>query len=73
MNAMFERVVKAGETVIFQGDEGDNFYVIEEGLFEVLVDGEKVVELCSGGSFGELALMYNVSLTGRRELALLER
>lgn len=29
LDAMFERKVQAGETVIKQGDDGDNFYVIQ--------------------------------------------
>jgi CRP-like cAMP-binding protein len=59
IDAMFEKRVKDGETVIKQGEEGDNFYVVDSGCFEVLVDGSKVVEIAQGGSFGELALMYN--------------
>ena len=48
-----------------QGDEGDNFYVIDEGEVEVWKkeEGEQeakmVLELGPGGSFGELALIYN--------------
>ena len=30
INAMFERNVSAGENIIKQGDDGDNFYVIEQ-------------------------------------------
>lgn len=29
LDAMFEKIVKSGEIVIRQGDDGDNFYVIE--------------------------------------------
>lgn len=29
LDAMFERMVEVDETVIRQGDDGDNFYVIE--------------------------------------------
>ena len=29
LDAMFERTVQAGEHVIDEGDDGDNFYVIE--------------------------------------------
>lgn len=35
INAMFERRVTPGENVIVQGDDGDNFYVIESGTFHV--------------------------------------
>lgn len=41
------------------GDEGDNFYVVEQGRFDVYVSSKKVVELFAGGAFGELALLYN--------------
>ncbi|XP_043944474.1 cAMP-dependent protein kinase type II-beta regulatory subunit [Protopterus annectens] len=63
LDAMFEKLVKAGEHVIDQGDDGDNFYVIERGTYDIYVKCEGVGR-CVGtydnrGSFGELALMYN--------------
>ena len=57
--------------VISQGDAGDFFYVVEKGSFDVHVNpsgtiqrgpdglGDKVGNIQAGGSFGELALMYN--------------
>ncbi|CAG5118008.1 unnamed protein product [Candidula unifasciata] len=64
VDAMFERKVVPGETVIQQGDDGDNFYVIDTGVYDVLADvkGEekKVHQFDNRGSFGELALMYNM-------------
>ncbi|KAI9291299.1 camp-dependent protein kinase regulatory subunit [Neoconidiobolus thromboides FSU 785] len=59
VDAMFEKLVISGEEVIKQGDEGDNFYVVDQGNFEIFVNDKKVVEVSQGGSFGELALMYN--------------
>lgn len=59
VDAMFERSVKKDELIIKQGDEGDNFYVVDSGLFQVSINDKKVVEIGPGGSFGELALMYN--------------
>ncbi|ORY07209.1 camp-binding domain-like protein [Basidiobolus meristosporus CBS 931.73] len=59
VDAMFERKVVAGEDVIKQGDEGDNFYVVDDGLFDIIVNGKHVIQVGQGGSFGELALMYN--------------
>eukprot|EP01147_Barroeca_monosierra_P009893 gene9893-2082_t len=65
LDAMFLVKKSAGETVIEQGDEGDNFYVVDEGELEVWKteeEGEepkKVLDLTVGGSFGELALIYN--------------
>ncbi|GFR61177.1 cAMP-dependent protein kinase type II regulatory subunit [Elysia marginata] len=64
IDAMFERKVTPGETVIHQGDDGDNFYVIDSGVFDVLVDvkgeDQPVHTFDNRGSFGELALMYNM-------------
>lgn len=57
--------------MITQGDAGDYFYVVEKGSFDVHVNkaghmtpgadgmGAKVGLIEAGGSFGELALMYN--------------
>jgi rhodanese-related sulfurtransferase len=58
----FERTkVERGQVVIQEGDEGDYYYVIESGRFQVerLVGGAKVVlaELKSGDAFGEEALV----------------
>ncbi|KAJ3116648.1 hypothetical protein HDU96_009101 [Phlyctochytrium bullatum] len=62
--AMSEKRVTPGEEVIRQGGVGDFFYVVEEGTLDVLVsrNGQppiKVTDYGAGGSFGELALMYN--------------
>ena len=59
LDAMFEKQAAEGEVVIKEGDEGDNFYVIESGVFEA-TKGEKSLFTYEGkGSFGELALMYS--------------
>ncbi|XP_033121486.1 cAMP-dependent protein kinase regulatory subunit-like isoform X1 [Anneissia japonica] len=57
-DAMFPVKHNAGEVVIQQGDEGDNFYVIDKGEVEVYVNGDMVTTISDGGSFGELALIY---------------
>ncbi|XP_024138297.1 cAMP-dependent protein kinase type II-beta regulatory subunit [Oryzias melastigma] len=63
LDAMFEKFCTEGEHIIDQDDDGDNFYVIESGTFNIFVkvDGiEKLVGCYDNrGSFGELALMYN--------------
>lgn len=41
---MFEKRSEPGEYVIRQGDDGDNFYVIENGVFDVLVNGDDGIE-----------------------------
>ncbi|XP_047439559.1 protein kinase, cAMP-dependent, regulatory, type II, alpha, B [Mugil cephalus] len=63
LDAMFEVLVKPQEHIIDQGDDGDNFYVIENGVYDIFVQKDGV-SVCVGkydnkGSFGELALMYN--------------
>lgn len=57
-DAMFPVSAIPGEVIIQQGDEGDNFYIIDSGEVEVYVNGEKVLTIGEGGSFGELALIY---------------
>jgi CRP-like cAMP-binding protein len=58
----FERVnAKRGDVVIREGDEGDFYYLIESGRFQVgrLVGGAEVMlaELKAGDAFGEEALV----------------
>ncbi|XP_067128547.1 cAMP-dependent protein kinase regulatory subunit isoform X2 [Centruroides vittatus] len=57
-DAMFPVIHNAGEVLIQQGDEGDNFYVIDQGEVEVFVNGQLVTTIGEAGSFGELALIY---------------
>lgn len=57
-DAMFAMHRHAGEVIILQGDEGDNFYVIDRGEVDIYVNGEYVSTIGEGGSFGELALIY---------------
>lgn len=54
----------AGQDIIIQGDIGDEFYLLEEGLVDVFVkkkDGPeiKVHTYKHGDAFGELAILYN--------------
>ncbi|CAL8251346.1 unnamed protein product [Arctogadus glacialis] len=59
LDAMFELVVQAKDHVIDQGDDGDNFYVIERGVYDIVVKDVCVGQYNNKGSFGELALLYN--------------
>lgn len=62
LDAMFEKIVKAKDYIIKQGDDGDNFYVIESGIYKAYVgEDQKHIHTYEGsGSFGELALLYNM-------------
>ncbi|RMZ89727.1 hypothetical protein DV736_g3042, partial [Chaetothyriales sp. CBS 134916] len=93
LGALSEKSIPAPNIkVISQGDEGDYFYVIEDGEFDVYINpsgsvqpgpdglGNKVASIAPGGSFGELALMYNapraatvVSVAKRSTLWALDR
>ncbi|EEH37469.2 cAMP-dependent protein kinase regulatory subunit [Paracoccidioides lutzii Pb01] len=73
LNALVEKPIPAKDIkVITQGDAGDFFYIVENGVFDVYINpagsvqpggaaglGTKVTTIGPGGSFGELALMYN--------------
>ncbi|PVV04829.1 hypothetical protein BB560_000659 [Smittium megazygosporum] len=73
INAMEEIKVEENTDVIVQGGVGDYFYVIEKGTFDVykaemdqqtgvITPGSEphlVGKISDGGSFGEIALMYN--------------
>lgn len=64
VDAMAEKRAASGEDVIKQGAVGDFFYIVETGTLDVLVAKNggapvKVHHYVAGGSFGELALMYN--------------
>jgi len=67
LDAMQSYKYKAGETVIQQGDDGDEFFVLESGNCECYLDFHdgnppKMVKTYEcGESFGELALMYNTA------------
>ncbi|CBN75351.1 conserved unknown protein [Ectocarpus siliculosus] len=51
--------MSAGQDIVVQGERGSRFFVMESGSAEAYVNGERVCGYGPGGSFGELALMYN--------------
>lgn len=69
VNAFYLMEPASGEDIIKQGDEGDRFYIIDQGDFDIYVaragdDGKlgapsKVATFKPGQIVGELALMYN--------------
>lgn len=67
----------AGAEIIRQGDEGDRYYVIEDGQVEVTQDGSHLRLMGAGEGFGEIALLRTTvrtttvtSTTGVRLLAM---
>lgn len=65
IDAIVPAEMKAGDVVIKQGEDGDNFYVVESGTLtctkKMKPDEEDkfLKEYIPGDSFGELALLYN--------------
>jgi CRP-like cAMP-binding protein len=59
IDSMQQKSFRAGDCVIKQGAVGDFFYIVSQGTLDCLVEGEIVTQYQRGGSFGELALMYN--------------
>lgn len=57
--SMVEKKTTAGDVIINEGEDGDNFYVIENGTYAAYKEGEHIFTYNSKGAFGELALMYN--------------
>jgi glutamate/tyrosine decarboxylase-like PLP-dependent enzyme len=52
-----ERGVPAGEAVVSQWDTSRDFYVIEQGIVDVVFDDELVATLRTGDYFGEIAAL----------------
>eukprot|EP00928_Gymnodinium_smaydae_P093855 TRINITY_DN781_c0_g1_i4.p1 TRINITY_DN781_c0_g1~~TRINITY_DN781_c0_g1_i4.p1 ORF type:complete len:782 (+),score=190.77 TRINITY_DN781_c0_g1_i4:47-2347(+) len=54
---------RAGDVIIRQGDEGNDFFVIQSGTADVSIDGKSVAKLKKGDYFGENALLRNEQRT----------
>lgn len=51
------RTVKAGKTLVQQGDPGDELFLVLDGVLVVDVDGEPLAELGPGAVLGERAVL----------------
>ena len=54
---MDERRVDSGIELTREGEEGDEFFVVAEGLAEARIGGKKVGSIKPGSFFGEMALL----------------
>jgi cAMP-dependent protein kinase regulator len=65
IDAMEKKEFDKGDTLIKQGDDGNDFYLLDTGVCHCFLDfkdgseSKMVKEYKHGESFGELALMYN--------------
>jgi cAMP-dependent protein kinase regulator len=59
IDAMQKESAGEGDTIIQQGDSGDFFYICQTGKISFICDGKNVGSCGSGGSFGELSLLYD--------------
>lgn len=59
VDAMFEKELVPNTVLIREGEDGDFFYILGKGEVEISIKGEVVQTVRPGGSFGELALLYN--------------
>eukprot|EP00930_Biecheleria_cincta_P008380 TRINITY_DN10980_c0_g1_i1.p1 TRINITY_DN10980_c0_g1~~TRINITY_DN10980_c0_g1_i1.p1 ORF type:complete len:911 (+),score=180.05 TRINITY_DN10980_c0_g1_i1:150-2882(+) len=55
---------EAGEQILTQGHVGDSMYIIQVGVFELVIDNRTVKQLHAKQTFGELAMLYDVARTG---------
>lgn len=61
--SMYPMIVEANIVLIHQGEIGSEMYIIEEGEFDVLIDGVFVNKLLANTKFGELALLHEIPRT----------
>jgi hypothetical protein len=52
-----------GQLIIREGERGDRFFVVDEGVVEVEVNGRVIRRLGPGDGFGEIALVRDVPRT----------
>jgi MFS family permease len=61
--AAIEVSVPAGQVVVTEGEEGDRYYAVADGSFDVVRHGALIRTIGRGDGFGEIALLANVPRT----------
>ncbi len=61
--AAIEVPFEAGQVVMSEGDEGDRFYAVADGSYDIVVGGLHVRTVERGDGFGEIALLANMGRT----------
>ena len=68
IDAMFEKKVESGEFLIREGDDGDFFYIIEEGTYNAMKEDKETMEdkvvftYVNEGNFGDIVFYLNIIL-----------
>jgi CRP-like cAMP-binding protein len=57
------RTLPALLEVVTEGERGDLYYAVADGLFDVTIDDRYIRTIPRGGSFGEIALLADVPRT----------
>lgn len=58
-----EVTVAAGEVVMTEGEQGDHYYAVADGSFDIVSGGTYIKTAERGAGFGEIALLANVPRT----------
>ncbi|KAF0269487.1 hypothetical protein FOG48_01401 [Hanseniaspora uvarum] len=58
-NLKYDEFPTNTDIIVENDEEGEYFYIIEQGEVEFIKNGKKLGEAGRGATFGELALMYN--------------
>jgi CRP-like cAMP-binding protein len=66
---MTRRALEPGDTLVQQGEHGDDLFLLVDGVLAVVVDGDEVGEIGPGAIVGELASLED----GRRTATLIAR
>jgi MFS family permease len=57
------RSIEPGTHLVAQGEMGTNYFLLEAGCVDVVIDGKRVRRMGPGESFGEIALVRNMPRT----------
>jgi len=66
---MARRSLEPGDTLVQQGEHGDDLFLLVDGVLAVIVDGDEVAEIGPGAIVGELASLEG----GKRTATLMAR
>jgi len=59
LNRVTKETYPKDATVVKEGDDAMNMYIVEEGTLRVTIEGKNIRDLKEGDFFGELALLFN--------------